>query len=206
MRTGTENQVEGTGGIELFLIRHGETESNRTHRYLGRTEEPLSPTGRSTLEGIRKRGMFPAVDICFCSPMVRCRESAGILFPEQKPRVIEVWREIDFGDFEGKNYKELSGDPRYQEWIDSNGTMPFPHGESREHFVERCVRGYGRMAEILEGMPRVRRAAAVVHGGTIMAILSREYGGEYFDYQIGNGCGFRCRMERGRMIHIEEWK
>lgn len=49
---------------------------------------------------------------------------------------------MDFGAFEGHNYQELSGDPAYQRWIDSGGTLPFPEGESREEFIRRNVAGY----------------------------------------------------------------
>ena len=49
--------------------------------------------------------------------MQRCLETAGILYPGKTPIVIPEWREIDFGDFEGKNAGELQGDPRYQAWI-----------------------------------------------------------------------------------------
>ena len=57
---------------------------------------------------------------------------------------------MDFGVFEGKNYLELQGDKRYQEWIDSNGTLPFPEGESREEFISRCDKGFRRMIEKLK--------------------------------------------------------
>ena len=36
MRNRAENQ------IKLVLIRHGATEGNKEHRYIGRTDEPLS--------------------------------------------------------------------------------------------------------------------------------------------------------------------
>lgn len=49
---------------------------------------------------------------------------------------------MDFGAFEGHNYQELAGDPAYQRWIDSGGTLPFPEGESREEFIRRNVAGY----------------------------------------------------------------
>ena len=48
---------------------------------------------------------------------------------------------MDFGEFEGRNYAQLNGDPRYQAWIDSGGTLAFPGGESREAFIARCVDG-----------------------------------------------------------------
>ena len=38
-------------------------------------------------------------------------------------------------------------------------------------------------------------AAMVVHGGTIMSLLSFYGEGDYFDYQTANGSGYSCRLE-----------
>lgn len=145
----------------------------------------------------------------FVSPMLRCRQTAEVLFPGQPQTEIDAWREMDFGLFEGKNYQELNGDPHYQAWIDSGGTLAFPGGESREHFVERCVKGMGLVMENLQqivkssctsygekstadgiSQPSSVKAAAIVHGGTIMALLSHYCGGDYFSYQVKNGEGY----------------
>ena len=69
-------------------------------------------------------------------------------------QVIPEWTEIDFGLFEGKNHRELSGNMAYQEWIDSNGTLPFPEGESREEFIDRSIAGL----KSLKSMDRQTRA------------------------------------------------
>ena len=42
------------------------------------------------------------------------------------------------------------------------------------------------------------KIAAVVHGGTIMAVCSSFTDGEYFDFQIGNGEGYRCKVTVGQ--------
>ena len=63
-------------------------------------------------------------EIVFTSPMQRCRESAQILFPDREKIEIPEWKEMNFGAFEGKNYEQLNGNPQYQAWIDSNGTLP----------------------------------------------------------------------------------
>lgn len=104
--------------------------------------------------------------------------------------LISALQECDFGEFENKNYQELNGDPAYQAWIDSNGSLPFPGGESAEAFKRRCQEGF----EIIAGSVRKLslRAAVVAHGGTIMAVLER-FGypkKDYFDYQVKNGCGY----------------
>ena len=129
--------------------------------------------------------------------------------------MIPEFREMDFGLFEGKNYQDLQGDARYQTWIDSNGTIPFPEGESREDFIARCRQGFEEMLRIAiagvigrneedknaakqKTMDENLRIAAVVHGGTIMAVCSSFTDGEYFDFQIGNGEGYRCKVTVGQ--------
>lgn len=182
----------GTGfEIQLTLIRHGVTIGNKEHRYIGRTDQELCEEGRKVLE--EKKKQLPDVDIVFISPMLRCRESAEILYPGKEFIEIAEWTEMDFGQFEGKNYLELQENPAYRKWIDSNGTLPFPEGESREDFIERVGKGFSHMVQILqETENKLYRVGAVVHGGTIMALLSSLDGGEYFSYQVKNGAGYQC--------------
>lgn len=244
MRNRSENQ------IELYLIRHGATKANREHRYLGRTEEPLSEEGREALKAFQRQGLYPdpaSLQALFVSPMGRCRETAELLFGDCEQHVIPEFREMDFGLFEGKNYQDLQENARYQAWIDSNGTLPFPEGESREDFIARCRRGFEEMLRIaisqsvdeneeqedvetdrnvenpknVDMQKKVEKQentekqgnvgkqqdagkqknrdeslgiAAVVHGGTIMAVCSSLTDGEYFDFQIGNGEGYCCKV------------
>ena len=193
--------------IKLWLIRHGKTPGNEEKRYVGRTDEGLSALGKKEL----LERHFPKMRLLFSSPMKRCLESCEILWPGMETMVISEFREIDFGRFEGKNYQELSGNKDYQAWIDSGGEMPFPGGEGREEFVQRSLSGFWKMFSRIadfddgeasrEGMKSGGAtlkdvdescvlAAAVVHGGTIMSVLSKLYGGDYYDYQIPNGAGY----------------
>lgn len=202
MRDRAENK------ITIVMIRHGATESNREHRYLGRREEALSAEGRKELLQYRERNRYPEVDCLFVSPMKRCVQTAQLLYPDIEPVCVAAWTEMDFGAFEGKNYRELQGDVRYQEWIDSGGRLPFPEGENREHFVARCESGFLEMMRWVEesmGEKRGGTVGMVVHGGTIMALLSRYGGGEYFDYQTENGKGYVCTCGRERgLFHFEQ--
>lgn len=186
MRNSSENQ------ITLVLIRHGKTKSNSQHRYLGKTDEMLSEEGIQELSQNKKMQIYPDVDIVFISPMKRCAQTAQIIYPDIPYVTVDEWTEMDFGDFEGKNYYELQADARYQEWIDSNGTLPFPHGESREDFIARCEMGFQKMQE---QAVKAEKIGMIVHGGTIMAILSRYGKGEYFDYQTDNGKGYVCTVK-----------
>ena len=195
MWPGTETE------IELLLIRHGETKSNTEHRYLGKTDEGLSDQGRKRIKQERAKNRYPSCDIVFSSPMLRCKETAELIYPQQNIEEIIEWSEIDFGRFEGKNYKELENDPDYIRWIESNGTLPFPEGESQEEFKERIIQGFQKMTDQILGAEKGTnnlKAAIVVHGGTIMTLCSYLAGGGYFDYQVKNGEGYRCILNYGR--------
>ncbi|MCM1175619.1 MAG: histidine phosphatase family protein [Blautia sp.] len=204
MRHRTEDQ------ITLVMLRHGETRANRERRYLGKTDESLSENGIGELRFYKERQDYPAVEYLFASPMKRCLETARILYPALRPVVIPEWEEIDFGEFEYKNYEELRDDARYQAWIDSGGILGFPGGESREAFLRRCENGFDRMCGKLRqameqnaGSPV--RAGLVVHGGTIMALLDRYGGKPYFDCQAANGRGYLCLLQDlGNCARIKE--
>jgi len=170
---------------------------NLEYRYIGRTDQPLAEEGRRQIEEIW--GESPAADLIVVSPMKRCIETAAILFPGKDPEdfiKIPEWREMDFGQFEGKNHEELNGNPVYQKWIDSGGTERFPEGEDRAGFTERVSAGfkeYISMAGPLAGSNTLK-VTAVVHGGTIMALLSALTGLEYYDFQCKNGNGYRIEL------------
>lgn len=206
----TEDKIK----VKITWIRHGMTRANEEHRYLGKTDEPLFEKGIRFLQEKKKKSFFNAPEFLYASPMKRCVQTAEILF-RRKPVLIPEWKEMDFGQFEGKNYEELKDNPDYQKWIDSNGTLPFPGGESREQFIRRSMEGFDRMmSDILKRSEKNTGiqndtdtrylksnrgteipVVTVVHGGTIMAVLSSLTGGEYFDFQVKNGEGYETVLE-----------
>lgn len=175
--------------MRISLIRHGATAGNLEHRYVGSTDEELTAEAIQRLKEDCDR--YPRPDCVFASPLKRCLQTAELLFPEAEVIVLPGLRECEFGEFEYKNYQELQGDDRYQSWIDSGGTLPFPGGESREAFQKRCCKAF------LEGCRLAQEEgyqslAFVVHGGTIMAVLDcfSDPHRDYFDWQVKNGAGF----------------
>lgn len=178
--------------MRLYLIRHGMTFGNTLGRYIGTTDEPLTEDGRAALEQLS----YPGAELLFASPLLRCRETAGILFPETEPEIVKGFAECDFGAFENKNYKELDGNGDYQRWIDSNGTLPFPGGESPEAFQKRCVEAFDAVIDVCRKR-KAGSAACVVHGGTIMSILA-EYAvprEDFYHWQVRNGEGYICTVD-----------
>ena len=178
--------------MKCYLIRHGITEGNNALHFSGSgTDEPLTREGREALkevEGAVRGSML------FVSPMTRALETAAIMFPGVKPVIINDLREMHFGKFEGKNHKMLDGDPEYQAWLDSGGYDAIPGGESIASFSARTWQGFKeavcQAAEKGEGT-----ICIVAHGGTIMAIMSKLTGENYFDFNAPNGAGYIIEVE-----------
>ena len=186
--------------LEVLLLRHGQTQGNLEKRYIGKTDEPLllddteSMRKISALQKRLEQEVIAGSQKLFVSPMLRCRQTAELLFPGQEQVVIDKLREMDFGRFEAKNYMELSADPAYQAWIDSDGRLPFPEGEDRECFIKRTMEGFRQMTE-QAWRENCGQIAAVVHGGSIMAILSCLMQDDYFAYQVPNLAGYAFQYE-----------
>ena len=182
--------------IKILLLRHGMTDGNKEKRYIGRTDEALCEAAKIDLSDRKKMGQYPEITRLFVSPMLRCLETAQILYPDMEMTKIEQFREMDFGIFEGKNYQELSEEPEYQKWVSGGCNGSIPGGESKSSFTSRCLEGVDVMLQDLftNNKPELalenQEVGMIVHGGTIMSILSAYAGGEYFDYQVATGEGY----------------
>lgn len=170
--------------MTIYLIRHGKTAGNLEKRYIGRTDEPLCEAGIAELKARR----YPDCDIVIASPMLRCMQTAGIIYPGKEPVTYNDLRECDFGDFEGRNHIEMNGDPVYQAWIDKGGMAPFPGGEDSTDFRRRSINGFLKALSEHSG---AQSAAFVVHGGTIMSVLEglAVPHKEFYEYMTENGRG-----------------
>ena len=179
--------------MEIRLIRHGKTESNLLHRYLGRTDEALCPEG---IREARALGSFPEVREVITSPLLRTGETARILFPAARLRPIAAFSEMDFGDFEGKTAGELSHDPAYRDWIMGNCLGPCPRGESADALAARCIPAF---LELVSDALKAGKThlVFVLHGGVIMALMERfaRPKEELFFYHVKNLSGFVCTVE-----------
>lgn len=208
---------------EIYLIRHGKTAGNMEKRYVGSTDEPLCEEGVCEIKERRNillRSFLPenerggesqmAMSVCnrqpkkvYVSPMLRCRQTAELLFPGVEQQIVDDLREMDFGEFEYKNYKELANDVRYQAFIDSGGSRDFPGAETQQQFkyrirraFQRCIKNEADSMNPSELGKMEGPMVFVVHGGVIMAIMEAcaKPHRNYFDWQVGTVEGYRCRL------------
>lgn len=167
----------------LELLRHAMTQGNLEGRFLGVTDEPLSPEG-TALAGANARPPGQVPRRVWVSPLRRCRETAALVYPGAEQVVVPGLRETDFGPFEGKNHRELEGDPLYRRWLDSGGAAPIPGLEGGEEVSARVLAAF---RPIVEELLRAGEGGAVVtHGGVIMALcaaLARPEG-DYYRWRV----------------------
>ena len=61
----------------LYIMRHGKTDWNAMRKLQGRTDIPLNEEGRQMAEHARTEYAVIHFDICYCSPLIRAKETAG---------------------------------------------------------------------------------------------------------------------------------
>ncbi len=108
----------------LFLVRHGRTSLNRSHKLQGRIDLPLDEVG--VRQGIAIARALPNIDHVISSPLKRAFETAKAI---GKPVTVDDrWIELDYGDFDGMSPEDLP-DSTWAQWRADSSFRP-PNGES----------------------------------------------------------------------------
>lgn len=68
----------------LYIMRHGRTDWNERNKLQGRTDIPLNAAGRKMAEEAAAVYKNVPLDVCYCSPLARARQTAEIFF--KKPQ------------------------------------------------------------------------------------------------------------------------
>lgn len=92
-----------------YLLRHGEAYSNKKPQWLSSMPEfrisHLTPAGKKKIYQNAKKFKKIGIDLIFCSPLERTKETAKIInrFLKKPLFVVPNLKEIDFGIFNGLN-------------------------------------------------------------------------------------------------------
>ena len=85
----------------LYIMRHGKTEWNKKKKLQGRTDIPLCQEGIEMAEKAREEYKDVHLDICYCSPLIRARKTAGILLEGRNVPIVtdDRLKEMCFGEY-----------------------------------------------------------------------------------------------------------
>ena len=95
--------MQKRGKAMLYIVRHGKTDWNSRHKLQGRTDIPLNQEGREMAGRAAEEYRDVHFDICYCSPLIRAKETAQIMLQGREIPIVydDRLREMSFGDYEG---------------------------------------------------------------------------------------------------------
>ena len=189
--------------MELYVIRHGESEANAQKLFAGWSQIPLTEKGKEQARQTGGKLGGKTFDRIFCSDLCRAKQTAELVFPGRE--YTEDWRlrEIGVGDELLFKYKP--------ECLETYGE------ELRQAMEDRDYTRYGgesvadhrrRVAEFMDDLasiPDDERIAVVCHEGTIYGMLCYVLKTEpsYHSVEVGNASVTRFRRDNGRWKLIQ---
>ena len=178
--------------VNIYLIRHGQTELNVKNMISGQVETNLTPLGRQqaldTALKLREEGII--FDVILSSPLQRAKDTAEIISSVIKaPLVFDSdLMEFNNGDYEGTSVEDLKQkhfNPSYKinglefdngadmvaaySSFDSKyDVFAYPNGETKIQARDRFM---GAVRKYLQTHREVENLAVVAHGGVIRFMI-----------------------------------
>lgn len=192
--------------MELYIIRHGQTDWNRARKLQGRTDIPLNEWGRRVAELTREGLQDVVFDVAFTSPLVRAKETAEIILKDRNIPIIEDERiiEVNFGAYEGEDFR--LEDENLQNFFSRPELYYAVDGsESMESILKRT----GDFLEELYANPKYQNSTIFVatHGAALCGLLCNIKKWDKADFWKGGlhkNCGFSVVEVTGGVPKILE--
>jgi len=151
---------------QVWLVRHGETEWARLGRHTGRTDIPLTKTGRTQAEALGRRLDGHPFSLVLTSPLSRAADTASLsgfgAQAEPDPDLME-W---DYGALEGRLTADIRDE--YPDWLIWAG--PWPGGETIDQVGARADRVIARCLA-----PDVAGDALLFSHGHLLRVLGARW-------------------------------
>lgn len=156
----------------IYLIRHGQTESNLEKRFQGHIDISLNAKGIAQAKKIAVYSQKLKLDKIYSSDLSRAYDTANEIAKLNNLEVIknENWREGFFGDWEGQRVTDiLKTDPENYNYIFNNPENAIiKNGES---FPELQKRSWNELQKIISFEKDNSSIAIISHGATIRTII-----------------------------------
>ena len=179
--------------MHIYLLRHGQTPQAGT--YTGSTDVELSTAGREQITSLASVLQAIDFDHCFCSPLVRCRQTLSLLDLSSETSFTESLREIDFGSWEGLSFEQIEKayPDQLRDWVSKAEAFRFPGGEKIDDFNSRIISWFNNLLT-----KQFNRVLIVAHGGVIRVALCHLLG-----IEITRAFAFNPKQGRVALVHVE---
>ncbi len=182
----------------LYVIRHGESETNLSHLWTGWKDVNLTEKGREDAKRAGEMMKNIEFDQIYSSDLTRAMHTARIAVPGCQPQITPLLREINVGDLVGKPIDFVTAERRkefarvgYGEW----------NGETIEEF-------YGRIKTFLAKVENLEceKVAAFAHAGWLRSMLDLVVGTVLpRDVVCCNNCTIAVFEYTGTIWRLHSW-
>jgi broad specificity phosphatase PhoE len=150
--------------MEIVLARHGETEWSRDRRHTGRTDIPLTETGRDEARALRDALAGRSFERVLSSPLERALETCRLAGLGERAELSDDLVEWDYGDYEGITTAAIREErPGWYLWRDG-----CPGGET--------AAGVGRRVDrVIAALDGLEGDAAVFAHGHVLRVLAARW-------------------------------
>ena len=129
--------------MKIYIVRHGESETNAKHLYTGWLDVSLTEKGERDALFAKKILSSVTPDKVMSSDLARAIRTAAIALPSYTPSLTPLLREFDVGTLAGKPISDVTEEQIKS--IRKNGFSEYG-GESRSSFEER-IRAFMKLCE-----------------------------------------------------------
>ncbi len=130
----------------LFIFRHCQSKDNARHRFSGRRQTSLTPTGLNQAKQLGQKMQNLPIDLFISPPLKRCQQTIAQVrhyHPDAPLKTYPQLMERDYGDLSGKSKLKMM--QLYPEktllWRRSWDVRP-PHGESLQDVWEKRLKHF----------------------------------------------------------------
>ncbi len=157
--------------MDIYLVRHGQTEWNVEERLQGWSDSPLTPLGRAKAEALSKELALKAPGKIYTSDLGRALTTAEILRGDLKIPILKrsELRELALGPWEGHCFHEVKASDAEK--------MKVYFNEPQNHHLEGIEDYHDLMVRIHKFMDELKTleeesVVVVAHGVSIAAIVN----------------------------------
>lgn len=146
-------------GLNLYFLRHGETQASRTGSYCGVLDVDLTPEGQQMAQQFAAAYQSLSWAAVFCSPLRRSMDTAGPLCEavDLEMQLRDGLKEIAYGQWEGKTPQEVN-----HQFHDQNVRWLADPGWNAPTGGERGVDIARRSSMVLDEIERAHAAGNVL--------------------------------------------
>ena len=185
---------------KIYLVRHGEADSNAGGFFAGWKDVPLTPLGQQQAMLLSRRLLHEPIGRAFCSDLLRARQTLQGISVACPVEYTQELREKNYGELEGVRWEE---NERKYEKFHLDSTARAPGGENNED-VQRRVCAYFEK-NILNA--EEDQVLVVSHHGPIVLFACHMLGvpiKNWRNLRLGN-CGLCIFSKEGKTWRMTLW-